>query len=49
MKLLVHQHIYYHDQVDYIINKLSHIVDCDWYLNNQDWMKSIEDKKASLV
>ena len=21
----------------------------DWYLNNQDWMKSIEDKKASLV
>ena len=21
----------------------------DWYLNNQDWIKSIEDKKASLV
>ena len=21
----------------------------DWYLNNQDWMKSIENKKASLV
>ena len=21
----------------------------DWYLNNQDWMKSIEEKKASLV
>ena len=21
----------------------------DWYLNNQSWMKSIEDKKASLV
>ena len=21
----------------------------DWYLNNQDWMKSIEQKKASLV
>lgn len=21
----------------------------DWYLNNQQWMKSIEDKKASLV
>lgn len=21
----------------------------DWYLNNQEWMKSIEDKKASLV
>ncbi len=21
----------------------------DWYLNNQDWMKSIEDKKAALI
>ena len=21
----------------------------DWYLNNQEWMKSIENKKASLV
>jgi len=21
----------------------------DWYLNNQDWMKSIEDKKVSLI
>ena len=21
----------------------------DWYLNNQEWMKSIEEKKASLV
>ena len=21
----------------------------DWYLNNQDWIKSIENKKASLV
>ena len=21
----------------------------DWYLNNQDWMRAIEDKKASLV
>ena len=21
----------------------------DWYLNNQEWMKSIEDKKASLI
>ncbi len=46
MKLLVHQHIYYHDQVDYIINKLSHIVDCDWdlYVTYSDYNEETEQK-----
>ena len=32
MKLLVHLHIYYHNQVDYFIKKLSNIHGCDWDL-----------------
>ena len=32
MKLLVHFHVYYHDQVDYFIEKMSNINGCDWDL-----------------
>jgi len=32
MKLLVHLHVYYHEQVDYFINRLSNITSCDWDL-----------------
>ena len=32
MKLLVHLHVYYHNQVDYFIKKLSNISGCDWDL-----------------
>lgn len=32
MKLLVHFHVYYHDQVLWFLGKLSHITDCDWDL-----------------
>ncbi len=32
MKLLVHLHLYYHNQVDYFIEKLSNIEGCDWDL-----------------
>ena len=31
-ELVVHLHIYYHDQVDYYISKLNNIVGCDWDL-----------------
>lgn len=31
-KLLVHFHLYYHDQIDYFINKLKNINGCDWDL-----------------
>lgn len=31
-ELIVHLHIYYHDQVDYYISKLKNITDCDWDL-----------------
>lgn len=29
-KLLVHLHLYYHDQLDYMLEKLGNIKDCDW-------------------
>ena len=32
MKLLVHLHLYYHNQIDYFIEKLSNIEGCDWDL-----------------
>lgn len=32
MKLLIHFHLYYHNQLDYFIKKLSNISDCDWDL-----------------
>ena len=32
LKFLVHVHVYYHDQVDYMIEKLSNISNCDWDL-----------------
>ena len=32
MKLLVHFHLYYHNQVDYFIEKLSNIEGCEWDL-----------------
>ena len=32
MRLLVHLHVYYHEQVDYFIKKLSNISGCDWDL-----------------
>ena len=46
MKLLVHEHIYYHDQVDYIIKKLSKISDCDWdlYVTYAEYNESTEKK-----
>lgn len=31
-RLIVHFHIYYHDQVDYFINKMKNINGCDWDL-----------------
>lgn len=32
MRFLVHLHLYYHNQIDYFIEKLSNISDCDWDL-----------------
>lgn len=32
MKLLVHLHLYYHEQLDYFIKKLSNISGCEWDL-----------------
>lgn len=32
MKFLVHLHMYYHNQIDYFVKKLSNICDCDWDL-----------------
>lgn len=32
MRLLVHFHVYYHDQVDYFIEKMSNINGCEWNL-----------------
>lgn len=32
VKILVHLHLYYNNQVDYIISKLKNICDCDWDL-----------------
>lgn len=31
-KLLVHLHLYYHDQIDFMLQKLNNIVNCDWDL-----------------
>ena len=31
-RILVHLHIYYHDQTDFFIEKLSNITDCEWDL-----------------
>ena len=31
-RLLVHLHIYYHNQVDYFIGKMKNITDCEWDL-----------------
>lgn len=31
-KLLVHLHLYYHEQLDYMLEKLGSITDCDWDL-----------------
>ena len=32
MKILVHFHLYYHEQLDYFLSKLSNITNCDWDL-----------------
>lgn len=32
MRLLVHLHIYYHNQIDYFLSKLANITCCDWDL-----------------
>ena len=32
MRLLVHLHIYYHDQTEYFVGKLANINGCDWDL-----------------
>ena len=46
LKLLVHVHIYYHEQVDYIIEKLNNIVDCDWdlYVTYSQYNEDTEQK-----
>ena len=31
-KILVHLHLYYHNQIDYFIGKLKNICNCDWDL-----------------
>lgn len=46
LKLLVHVHIYYHEQVDYIIEKLNNIVDCAWdlYVTYSQYNEDTEQK-----
>ncbi len=42
-KVLVHLHLYYHEQIDYFINKLKNINSCDWDL----YVTVIENNKKS--
>jgi len=47
MKLLVHLHIYYNDQVDYFVDRLRHITDCEWDLVVTQHSKN-EETEAKL-
>ena len=55
IKFLVHLHIYYHNQVDYFIKKLSNIRGCDWDLfvtyveENQDSLNKIKKFKQDTI
>ncbi|MBR6099178.1 hypothetical protein IKP85_05465 [bacterium] len=42
-KILVHLHLFYHNQIDYFISKLSNIDGCDWDL----YVTVCEENKAS--
>lgn len=46
IRLLVVQHIYYHDQVDYFIDKFANITGCEWDLvvTYSTYSKETEDK-----
>ena len=44
MKFLVHLHIYYHNQVDYFLKKLSNIEGCDWDL----YVTYVEENQQSF-
>lgn len=45
-KVLVHLHLYYHNQLDYMIKKLKNISGCDWdlYVTYCDYNKISENK-----
>lgn len=45
-KLLVHLHLYYHDQIDFMLQKLKNIVNCNWdlYVTICDVNKESEEK-----
>ena len=47
-RVLVHFHLYYHDQIDYYIEKMKNIVDCDWDLYVTYVEKNEESEKKIL-
>lgn len=49
-RLLVHFHVYYHDQVDYFIGKLANISGCDWslYVTMSEYDEETEKKIRQL-
>lgn len=54
-RLLVHLHIFYHDQVDYFIEKLKNINEIDWDLivtyssYNQETIKKLREFKPGVI
>ena len=50
MRLLVHFHVYYHDQVDYFIEKMSNINGCEWdlYVTMNNLVQETVDKLTVL-
>lgn len=50
MRLLVHFHVYYHDQVDYFIEKMSNINGCEWdlYVTMNGLVQETVDKLTAL-
>lgn len=50
MRLLVHFHVYYHDQVDYFIGKLANISGCEWdlYVTMNSMVQEMADKLSAM-